>query len=422
MLPVMASAFIAACAARAGAGESQNLEIPYGNLGLNWASDKINEANSSLENDTGASLIFDYYATLLTNPYGGERQGTNYNHIMIFGANLDLEKSLGLKGGSLVVSGGYNSGGDLSDKIGNFFTASEANVTTGLMFYELYYQQNFNASFGNLQFRIGRMSMSDVFMGLSAFDYLVSGGMDSTPAAVFSNAPYTSSTIATWGVMGEVQVGEMAFAAGLYQIPKNIASPNWDGLDFGIASDDGYMAIFQGTWTPTFNLGSGGFSGLGGTYEAGAWFFGGYDMHAFEGGGTRGNGYGFYIQGQQQIWVDPSNSNAYVSAWAGAQYAPVQSIAIMPWMLYSGIQLQGLVPGRPNDGIYLSWMYGYFSSDYSKSCGYNASYEMVVEFTYVVQLNEYISIQPDMQYIFRPNGNDNIDDALVVGGQLMVSF
>ena len=47
---------------------------------------------------------------------------------------------------------------------------------------------------------------------------------------------------------------------------------------------------------------------------------------------------------------------------------------------------------------------------------------MVVEATYVIQLNENISIQPDFQYIFRPNGNSVIDDALVIGGQLIVSF
>ena len=46
----------------------------------------------------------------------------------------------------------------------------------------------------------------------------------------------------------------------------------------------------------------------------------------------------------------------------------------------------------------------------------------MIEITYVMQLNENVSIQPDFQYIMRPYGNSGIDDALVVGGQLVVSF
>ena len=61
------------------------------------------------------------------------------------------------------------------------------------------------------------------------------------------------------------------------------------------------------------------------------------------------------------------------------------------------------------------------NSDYGAGA-YSATYEMAVEATYVIVLNENISIQPDMQYIFRPNGNDDIDDALVLGAQLVVSF
>ena len=60
---------------------------------------------------------------------------------MIFGANVDFEKIIGIKGASMRISGAYNTGKDLSGKIGNFFTISESAVTGGWMFYELYYSQ-----------------------------------------------------------------------------------------------------------------------------------------------------------------------------------------------------------------------------------------------------------------------------------------
>ena len=48
--------------------------------------------------------------------------------------------------------------------------------------------------------------------------------------------------------------------------------------------------------------------------------------------GSRGNGYGFYAHGQQQIWAERDNPNKYVSVFAGAQVAPVNSISTMPLM------------------------------------------------------------------------------------------
>ena len=198
-------------------------------------------------------------------------------------------------------------------------------------------------------------------------------------------------------------------------------STTWSGTDWRIQSDDGYMAMFQIAWNPTFCAESDGSGGLSGTYQIGAWFFGGFDMPYLDGStGSRGNGYGFYAHGQQQIWAERDNPNKYVSVFAGAQVAPVNSISTMPLMLYGGFQLQGFVPKRENDGLCVAFANGWFS--YELNIVQEATYENMIEITYVMQLNENVSIQPDFQYIMRPYGNSGIDDALVVGGQLIVSF
>ena len=118
--------FSAACAALSAFGQSQST-LPYGNFGLDCACSAINSANAKLESETGASFFFDYYAVLLGNPYGGDQQGTNYTAEMLFGLNFDLEKQIGWRGGSFTISGAYDSGANLSDKIGNYFTVSESN-------------------------------------------------------------------------------------------------------------------------------------------------------------------------------------------------------------------------------------------------------------------------------------------------------
>ncbi len=404
--------------------------LPYGNFGLNYASNELNKAKASLYGDTGIKFFFDYYAVLVSNPYGGQLQGTNYTHEMLYGIIADLEKIANWKGAKFVVSGAYNAGDNLSNKIGNFFTVSESSVTDGAMFYEMYLAQSIDTSWGDtVKIRLGRMSMGDTFASLPVFGYLVSGGIDSTPEAIFYNSPYTSSPVAAWGMTLQYYFNEndISLAAGLYQVMPEMASPSWNGTHFGIDENDGYMLMFQAQWTPTFFQEDNG--GYAGQYQIGGYFFGGYAMQDYTSttGATRNNGYGFYLQGQQVVWVDQSNVNRYINVWAGAQYSPVESISVMTWMTYAGIQFQGFIPYRSQDGIYLSWLTGWFGSGYSNSYspannGYVSTYETVLEATYVFQINENISIQPDIQYVMRPYGNPNADDALVLGGQLLVTF
>lgn len=401
-------------------GESQ-LNIPFGAFGLEYACNAINQANAKMRADTGVGFFYDYYGVVAGVASGGASGGTNYTSEMIFGLDFDFEKIASIKGLSFTISGAYNTGANLSNRVGNFFTIAESYVTNGAMFYEMYLTQNIEINDDySVSVNIGRMSMSDVFMSLPSFGYLVSGGIDNVPEAVFYNSPFTSSPLATWGVNAVISMPEnLQMAFGAYQIPLDINSPNWNGTNFSISSDDAYMLMWQLQWSPQFSCSSG--AKLSGVYQIGAYYYGGYTQEKFL-GGQRGNAYGFYIQGQQQVWVDEDNPNRYVSVWAGAQFAPVESICIMPFMFYAGVQFQGFVPMRENDGLFISWVGGWFSDQYADKFSYDCTCEHVIEATYVISITENISIQPDIQYIIRPYGNPNIDNALVLAGQLIVSF
>lgn len=85
--------FATSCAlcALLAAAEAADVSLPYGNAGLDYISDKINSADSDLQEQTGVSFFFDYYSVLVSNPYGGAAQGTNYTGEMLFGLDFDLE-------------------------------------------------------------------------------------------------------------------------------------------------------------------------------------------------------------------------------------------------------------------------------------------------------------------------------------------
>lgn len=394
-----------------------NCGCPYmkGNFGLDCICDGIVMLQDKVYQETGVKFTFDYYADVFTNPSGGNRQGTNYTHIMIYGANIDFEKILGVKGASMRISGAYNSGKDLSKRIGNYFTISQSAVTSGGMFYELYYSQKLDLPWDDvLTITAGRMSMSDSFASLPVFGYLSSGAMDSTAESIFFSSPFTASTVATWGIVADYEtVNNLTFSYGLFQVQPNINLPSWNGTDFGIGGDDGYMMLMQVQWNPTF------FGDLQGEYMVGGYFFDGYDMKRLNSASFKDEGFGFYIQGQQMVWVDKNDSNRNITVWAGLQYSPTKTISAITWQPYAGVQFSGFVPCRPNDAIFVSWTTGFFSSDYNNN---QSNCETVFELNYLFQVNQYISLQPVMQYVLNPNGQSNIDNAVVLGGQVTVSF
>jgi len=48
--------------------------------------------------------------------------------------------------------------------------------------------------------------------------------------------------------------------------------------------------------------------------------------------------------------------------------------------------------------------------------------EMALEVTYQAQINKWLSIQPDLQVIINPGGKQNLDNALVLGGRVSITF
>jgi porin len=50
------------------------------------------------------------------------------------------------------------------------------------------------------------------------------------------------------------------------------------------------------------------------------------------------------------------------------------------------------------------------------------SHETVLEANYKARIGRGVSIQPDFQYVFRPNGQANIPDAAVFGARASVEF
>jgi porin len=110
-------------------------------------------------------------------------------------------------------------------------------------------------------------------------------------------------------------------------------------------------------------------------------------------------------------------SDQGLTPWAAFTLAPDEQVNTIPYSLAGGMVYQGLVPGRDDDLTAAAVYYGKFSDKLEDQNG-----ESVIEVNHRLQLAEWFYVTPDFQYVIRPNGQSDIDDAAVFGGEINIDF
>ncbi len=389
-------------------------------------------------NKTGIEPFASYWGNYLANPVGGQEQSSSWMQLLIFGAELQLDQLIGWEGGSVMLSATDAAGSNLSLKIGNLFTASQSYVMNTFALYNVYFKQRFAND--TLEFRVGRMSAGQLFASLPVMGLPVNSAVNGNPTSLFTNAPFTSTAVATWAAYARGKPTEESYVqAGIFQASPRLGKPAYHGTDFSIRPGDGTLMMMELGWLPgsaeamerqpdgkTFAKAAVEPDGvqLPGVYTFGA-YFSNYTFSKFS-GGTEHNAYGFYAQAQQMVWRSAANPDHNVTLWGGVTYSPQTEIALLPVMGFGGVVWQGAIPGRDEDSVLFNFYTGGFSGDYARgkadSGGGWATAETVLEWSYIVQLTENLQIQPDIQYVFQPGGLSGIPNALVIGFQVGMEF
>lgn len=390
---------------------------------FNTVFNQVNSAFQKSSNDYGVTPSLTYESTVQGNPTGGVSRTVAYAHFIEFGLGLDLEKIANIDGASFNISGVHAAGRNLSDPnyINNAFPVSQAFIGRGMYLYQLYWQQDFKAV--DTVVRIGRIDSSN-FASLPAFGLQVNGGVDGNPDSLFVNSNFQSIPIAVWGADVSISPSdEWNIYTGIYQA-TNFAG-NHHGTDFSWRSSDRILWMAQVSWTPTFGKDGDKSPGYSGTYIAGL-YYSNLPQQRFIGVGTVTDTVGFYLMGQQTVWYNSQNTSETFDVWGGFTYSPQGEVAQMEWMGFGGFVWTGPIPGRTEDQLLGTVLVGTFSSDYATSVATPATgrptYEMVLELSYIYNVNSYFFIQPDIQYVIRPNGVKSTQDALVIGAQFGISF
>jgi porin len=338
-------------------------------------------------------FISDPFANVL----GGLRRGVaDYN---LFGADLriDTGRLVGWCGGQFHVGFAANFGTSLSQSyVGNSFPIQLADVADAHV--RLTYLSFTQSLFADrLSIRLGRLTINSVpgqeFLGSEYFKAFTSVGFNLVPLGLFLNAPgafgYPDTT---WGARVKVEpLKQLYVMAGIYNGDPTLKSGERHGVNFSLRG-------------PAFVIGELGLRrnygpdapGLAGHLKVGAW----------EDGGR----YGVYVLGDQVLlrWGAPIQ-HRHLGLFGALVVTPDGKV---PLFLDGGLVVYGLLRRRAEDFVGVAVVYGATTV---------RDFEMTIEATYGLKLIPGFVLQPDAQYIVRPNGKPGIPNALAIGLNVVVT-
>ncbi len=383
----------------------------------------------------GIAFSGSYITDLLGNPVGGESQGFANFQWLELGFSFDMEKIVGWKEGRIAVSVLSVAGQDLSAHyIGNYFTASELETSMNtFVLYDLFVEQRLWDD--RIRIKVGRYAAGEDVGKLSILGLYVNGAIDSHPLGLEGNFVFPTPPKPTWTALVDFNItDDLSLTYAIWQANSWYRLPQTHGWDMGIRPGDGISMIWEFEWRPKLRLPWGGRIGEGkesrsagfpAEYRFGV-YYSNFSYHNFTTNDVVRDNYGFYWYGQQQIWQESPESAQGVTIWSIFTFAPQDEIAQFPFNAASGFSWQGAIPGRNNDLILVGSYYGNISKKFAaaqdaEGGGY-PTYEWALEWSYRMQVNQWLYVQPDIQWIINPGGTGDIPNALVLGGEIGVTF
>jgi porin len=384
--------------------------------------------------DWGITPTVTFVSDIAGNPVGGRSQGLTEADNLGLDLFFDLNKIVGLEGGSFLVSMSQRNGESLSAKrVGNVFTIQQVYGGQTFHLIDVDYKQKFLD--GRVETSLGRIGAGDDFL-VSPYNYLfMQNGFDGNPVGIFFNSPgMTAYPNATWGARIKVKPTQRTYImGGVYNGDPSIRDIDHNGADMSMNG-------------PVFVIGEAGYQLNGlpgdsrrlGNYKVGSW----YDNSEFtdynsvglgQSAGTKRGNYGFYtLFDQVLVPFGELDSNRGFGIFGSFMVAPDESVSQMPYFFTAGVACRGIFESRPIDTAGFGIVYGSFSSDLSNAQQREQQldpavgvqdYETVLEWTYRFNFRKgAVFFQPDLQYVINPGGTGQINDALVLGCQLGINF
>ncbi len=315
-----------------------------------------------------------------------------YQGLYNLSVDFDSEKLNLYKGGKLhILYQVGNRGLSSPDFLNTYSDMSSYNPGRSInQISELYYEQSIKDDLFNL--KIGKQDANTDFQALeNGFEFLnlSFSCIDSTPMPFYPTQQM--------GVRARIK------------LPKEIYIQN--GFYDGNLKVGAYPKSFFTGKNNYFNITEiyklTNFKGKEGKYLIGNWIKTG-KYETFNNSNVRNN-YGIYAEFEQKLTNRFEDKSGGLSMFSQFGYAR-NSINDVPYYFGGGFVFKGITEKRREDSIGLAFGWHQFDKQLRKT--EHQTSEKVIELFYKIKITEFLYIQPDIQYIIKPSGNEKSAFAL----------
>jgi len=365
----------------------------------NWTSPKYMSGDwggvRDLLESKGILITSSFVTECVGNPTGGATQGFTYTGS--FGVNLDIdfEKACGITGFGFFISGAWRSGNSLTgEKIHNQFAVQEIFGGETAKLNELFFKETVKDWF---EIKAGRLNALNDFLISPLYCQFLNLAFCGNPSSILYNTAITDYPFAEWGAYMHFKPFDMlTIKTGVYNGNTIVNQNKYHGFNFTFSSTNGAQWLTEAKFS--FSRSSNFYS----NYTVG-FFYQVANTQIFADG--VGSDPGYYFQIDQTIYDGLSSFLAMI-------FQP-KDRNLMPFFVSSGLVWHGIVPDRQHDALSFGFAYGSYSPD----LGTGQTFEALFEANYWIQVNQWLSVIPDFQWIIHPKGT-NLPSAFCVGFQM----
>ncbi len=350
-----------------------------------------------------ASLTLTYTGEVWGVVDGGLDRGAVYLDNFDLETSIDLDRLAGWTGASAYLFAHYATGNSVTERVGDINGISNIETNEALRIVEAWVEQSFAEGRGSLRFGLYDVS--------SEFDAGEVRALFLNPAHGIGT-DYSQSGVAgpsIWPVTSLALRAHYAFEGDVYLrgaiadgVPGNPDFPKRTTIDF--EDGDGVLLAAET-----------GIAREGRLWSLGAWVYSEQfpDLAIAE----EHSNFGAYIALEEAL-LEPASDHGFGLAGslrAGLANGDVNTVESF---FAATLVATGLLPQRAQDKLGLGIILANGSDGFLSGLGSPRDHEINIELTYLAQLTDEISIQPDLQWIINPGLDGSIDDAFVVGLRL----
>jgi porin len=415
-----------------GKNKTGNTPVPGGVLGavLLAATTCVHaaERDAAVDEDAGNgyTLGIMYRADVVSNVSGGLKRGTKALGNLDATLDLDLDRLAGWSG----MTASFHAIASHGGKPNTYLVGSNQGVdnieveTNTAKLFQAWIEKQWQGDRFSVRFGLYDLNSEFYVSHTSGMFMHPAPGIGSEMAQTGVNGPSvfpTSSLVLRLRYRPSEETYLQAVV--LDGVPGDPDNPRGTHIQFN--DGDGALRVVEAGYIPALAKDAEA-RGLSPTdkYAIGVWSYTSQfeDLAEVDGVGNplmRDDNRGFYVLAERTVHYGAQGGHTDVFARYGRSNGDIN-----PLVGYGeiGIVFDGLIRQRPHDKIGVSWTYGQIGKKYRAVTPGSERHETAWEVTWRAPVNDWLTIQPNLQYVIHPGATADVEDATVLGIRFEMSL